>query len=249
MTTINISEEKTKKCVKCGEIKLLSEYYKKECNSDGLFHYCKKCACLQSSKWHKDNAERIRFLARENRLKNIEKHRERDRNWSRNNPEKIRAKQKRKRKKFPEKCKAIYEKWKAKKDPEYFRSYRNEYSKKRRGTPRGKLNENISTRMYQFLKSAKQNKHWEEFVPYTLDDLKLHLEKQFDEKMNWENYGLYWEVDHKIPISVFNFECPQDIDFGKCWSLENLRPLEKSKNRAKRNTLEEPFQPSLMLRF
>lgn len=159
MTTINISEEKTKKCVKCGEIKLLSEYYKKECNSDGLFHYCK------------------------------------------------------------------------------------------RGTPRGKLNENISTRMYQFLKSAKQNKHWEEFVPYTLDDLKLHLEKQFDEKMNWENYGLYWEVDHKIPISVFNFECPQDIDFGKCWSLKNLRPLEKSKNRAKRNTLEEPFQPSLMLRF
>jgi 5-methylcytosine-specific restriction endonuclease McrA len=59
----------------------------------------------------------------------------------------------------------------------------------------------------------------------------------------------YYKVDHKIPISVFNFECPQDIDFGKCWSLENLRPLEKSKNRAKRNTLEEPFQPSLMLRF
>lgn len=240
-------EEQTKKCVKCGEIKLLSEYYKKKGNSDGLFHYCKRCACLQSSKWHKDNPERISFLAKANRLRNLEAFRERDRIWAKNHPEKIRNKQKRRRKLQPEKVKAMYDKWRANKNPEYFTKYHREYNRKIRDTPRGKLISNMSTRMYHFLKYGRTNSRWEDFVPYTLNQLKEHLESQFTSEMNWGNYGTFWEVDHKIPISVFNFKSPNDIDFHKCWALENLQPLKAEVNKAKKNKLEEPFQPSLSL--
>ena len=30
-----------------------------------------------------------------------------------------------------------------------------------------------------------------------------------------------------------NFTTPNDIDFKKCWALENLRPLEQRKNASK----------------
>jgi 5-methylcytosine-specific restriction endonuclease McrA len=65
--------------------------------------------------------------------------------------------------------------------------------------------------------------------------------------MNWENYGSYWHIDHKIPISVFNFEKPEDYDFKRCWNLKNLQPLEKFKNMSKGNRLDKHFQPSLAI--
>ena len=58
-----------------------------------------------------------------------------------------------------------------------------------------KLNRNFSTAIYITLKDAKANRHWEDLVPYNLQQLKEHLEKQFDESMNWNNYGEYWEID------------------------------------------------------
>jgi len=65
--------------------------------------------------------------------------------------------------------------------------------------------------------------------------------------MTWENYGTYWHIDHKIPIAVFNYEKPEDIDFRLCWSLKNLQPLEKIENIKKKDKLEKPFQPSLKI--
>jgi hypothetical protein len=65
--------------------------------------------------------------------------------------------------------------------------------------------------------------------------------------MNRENYGLFWEVDHKIPVAAFNFQTPEDPDFKKCWSLKNLQPLGKSENRRKQDRVDKPFQPSLTI--
>jgi hypothetical protein len=52
---------------------------------------------------------------------------------------------------------------------------------------------------------------------------------------------------NKIPIAVFNYEKPEDIDFRLCWSLKNLQPLEKIENIKKKDKLEKPFQPSLKI--
>ena len=62
------------------------------------------------------------------------------------------------------------------------------------------------------------------YLPYTVDELIIHLEKQFTEGMTWDNYG-EWHLDHKIPDSSFNYSSVEDDEFKKCWALENLQPL------------------------
>ena len=51
--------------------------------------------------------------------------------------------------------------------------------------PKGHLNKSMSKGIYDSLKSVKSEQHWEDLVPYTLEELKEHLEKQFDvQKLN-----------------------------------------------------------------
>ena len=75
-----------------------------------------------------------------------------------------------------------------------------------------------------------------------------HLEQHFTAGMTWENYGKQgWEVDHIIPRSAFNYETPDDIDFKRCWSLNNLQPLWGQENWSKGGRFEGEFQPSLAI--
>ena len=47
--------------------------------------------------------------------------------------------------------------------------------------------------------------------------------------MTWDNYG-EWHVDHKKPMTLFEFASTDDEGFKECWSLDNLQPLwEKDK--------------------
>ena len=68
------------------------------------------------------------------------------------------------------------------------------------------------------------------FLGYSIDDLKNHLQKQFDHKMTWDNYGIYWHIDHIIPQSCLPYQSMSDDNFKKCWSLSNLRPLDAKTN-------------------
>ena len=64
--------------------------------------------------------------------------------------------------------------------------------------------------------------------------------------MIWGNYG-DWHIDHKIPISAFNFTKPEHEDFKRCWALSNLQPLWAKDNISKNAKLEKHFQPSLAI--
>lgn len=145
-----------------------------------------------------------------------------------------------------EKIKKYTLKWRAE-NQEKAKEINRRYNRKRRSTPKGKLNNSISAGIGKSLHGQKYGRHWEDLVGYTVDQLKRHIEKQFKDGMSWENYGSYWEIDHKIPITVFNFETPEDIDFKRCWALKNLQPLETITNIRKSNKLNKPFQPSLLI--
>jgi len=75
--------------------------------------------------------------------------------------------------------------------------------------------------------------HSHEVLGYTGLELVSHLEKQFDEKMNWENYGTYWHIDHIVPISYFTSQGVYDPKVINC--LTNLQPLEAKENIRKSN--------------
>ena len=124
-------------------------------------------------------------------------------------------------------------------DKEYKKKYQRKYMKKRRRKdPKFHLDNNISNLIRCSLKVKKAKKagrKWETLVGYSLEDLIKHLEKQFDSKMNWENYGSYWSIDHIKPRSLFHYIYPEDPQFKECWALNNLQPLEKIENIIKSN--------------
>jgi len=98
-----------------------------------------------------------------------------------------------------------------------------------------RLSSKHSAYIKRSLKSKKNGAKWQEIVGYNVSDLISHLEKQFDSKMSWENYGKYWHIDHIKPISLFKFNSPTDKEFIECWSLKNLQPLEAKENIRKSN--------------
>ena len=123
------------------------------------------------------------------------------------------------------------------------RVYKSAAKKKRLSTDLVyKLRESMSHSVRQSLKKrnmAKSKAKWQELVGYTVEQLKEHLEKHFDENMSWENYGTYWHIDHIKPQTKFNFTSKNDDEFKKCWSLENLQPLEAKENIRKSNKWSE----------
>lgn len=113
------------------------------------------------------------------------------------------------------------------------------------GTLKGGLDNRMRTAIYLALKGNKAGRSWESLVGYTIDDLKIHLEKQFDKNMSWDNCGKYeegkfrWHIDHIKPKSLFKYKNPEDKEFKECWVLKNLRPLEAVENMRKSNHYEE----------
>lgn len=88
------------------------------------------------------------------------------------------------------------------------------------------------------------SKHGEstfEHLPYTVEELKLHLESLWESWMHWGNYGKYdpnrrtWQIDHIEPQSKLPFDYFNHSNFQKCWRLSNLRPLDASANMKKGN--------------
>ena len=231
-----------KRCTGCKEKKIIEEFYYNKTAKDGHASRCKKClkreALLLRNKnpekdrkkvrlWRKNNPEKAREGYRSWRKANVGKARKAAQRWRNNNPDKVRFWVKNN----PEKIKAMWQRW----------------YKKRQSTPQGRLTQNISNAIRKSLHDNKKGRHWEDLIGYTLDQLKKHIEKQFKPGMTWENYG-EWHLDHKIPISAFNFEKSEDADFQSCWALKNLQPLWAKDNLKKNNKLKKPFQPSLIFK-
>ena len=95
----------------------------------------------------------------------------------------------------------------------------------------------VSNSVYKAIKNQGNTKGGATFsaLPYSPHDLVEHLERQFDDKMNWDNYGSYWDVDHIYPQSLLPYDSLDHPNFQKCWALDNLQPLEKMENIKKSN--------------
>jgi hypothetical protein len=131
-----------------------------------------------------------------------------------------------------------HQKWREKNIHKH-REYKRKYEKHRKDTdPLYKLISNFRTAIYQVLKENRVDKNQSYFdvLQYTPEQLIVHLEKQFTERITWENYG-EWHVDHKLPISSFNIQEMGDSEFMKCWSLENLQPMWGEENIRKSNKI------------
>jgi hypothetical protein len=117
------------------------------------------------------------------------------------------------------------------------------------------LKDKISNSIRFYLRAigkSKNKKSISKYLPYTMQELKEHLEKQFEPWMNWDNGGNYrldqwndndistwkWQLDHIIPHSTFQYISIEDQQFRDCWALSNLRPLSAKQNILKGKKVE-----------
>lgn len=78
-----------------------------------------------------------------------------------------------------------------------------------------------------------------DLLGYSVDDLRVHLERQFERGMSWSNYAggrpdwlqapeKFWHIDHIVPKSRFKRN-----EIRLCYALSNLRPLYADANMQK----------------
>jgi hypothetical protein len=129
---------------------------------------------------------------------------------------------------------------------DYLSEYKNEWGKtKYHNDPSYRIRKRISWSIRNQLKKLDLSKGGEsclEKLPYSIQELKEHLESQFESWMNWSNHGVLknwddnnpetwtWQIDHIIPQTDLPYTSMEDDNFKKCWALENLRPLSAKQN-------------------
>jgi len=227
-------------CADCNKNKNDNEFYSYELiKNKGR---CKECLKLRSKnyinlnkdkkavanrKYREDNKDKLK----ENKKKYVENNiivvKQRQRNWYLLNREEILESSK-----------------------EYRETHKNERNinehKRKENDPIYRLRTNMSKLINQQMKklSSLKNGSITQYLPYIAEQLKEHLEKQFEPWMSWNNYGRYsvktwndndqttwtWQIDHIIPQSLLPYTSMSDDNFKKCWALENLRPLSSKIN-------------------
>lgn len=202
------SREQIKKCTKCGNNKLISQFRKQSKGRFGVMSVCKSC---------QSNIEKY------NRLIGNTTSTERNKRFRENNPDKIKKYLKDYSNKNKEKRK------------EYDKNYRinNRGLINKRSCEYYILNPHLKT-WRSVLKSQlrRMGKTKEgntiDLLGYSALELKLHMESLFTEGMTWDNHG-EWHIDHIKPLSSFNKEThPSVVN-----ALSNLQPLWAKDNRDK----------------
>lgn len=216
-----------KKCTKCKELKLINKFHEHKYGRFGVCSICKICKSKQDKLYQQANKDKIKIYHKKWRQANKDKMKAYDKAYSKTH-------------------KTEKNEWK-KANPESVKKTNRKASLKRRATLKGQLSHNMSNALYRCLKSSKNGKHTFNILGYTVDKLKKHLERTMPDGFTWGDYiSGKLHVDHVTPISVFNFEKPEDDDFKKCFALKNLQLLPAFDNMSKSDKLKGSFQPSLI---
>jgi hypothetical protein len=204
-----------KKCIKCGFIKSLDNFYKcSECKM-GYRNDCKDCLKEYGKIWRSQNPDSNRIW----REKNFNHDKERKNKHYHNNKENYLKRSKEYRIK----------------NKDEVNKYVREYRKKRLLEDIiFKLTFIVRSRIKNHLRGREYNKQGKSFelVGCSPKELKEHLEKQFVDGMNWGNHG-EWHIDHIIPLSSAKTE----EDLYKLCYYTNLRPLWAEDNLKKSNKI------------
>ena len=122
------------------------------------------------------------------------------------------------------------------KTPEFrkqFNAYWKEYNKKKCSTDVNyRLKRILRSQVGDILAGRRKRKHTLELLGCTVEELRCHLEEQFEVGMSWDNHGQPgWEIDHVRPCASFDLSDP--VQQAECFNYTNLQPLWGPDNWAK----------------
>ena len=191
---------------------------------------------VASKKWREKNPERREKYRKERyaierqdpkyvqnaRLKSQERHER-----LKNDPEYIRKR-------------SVYSKKHRKENKEYYVKYRKEHLEQRRiymkerytNDIQFKLSRAIRGRLWKLVSRGQKAGSAVHDLGCTLEELKVHLENQFEEGMTWDNWKFDgWHIDHIKPLS--SFDLTNREQFLEACHYTNLQPLWGWQNIAK----------------
>ena len=231
------AKEISKSCVKCGDDLALSMFYKKKSGKFGVDATCKICTSKLRNMYYTINREDILKQKSQYKTENKDKIQEYQHNYVILNKDKCVTTGK---KYYIDNKIDILQKMQAyyvvNKEEILTQHAKYKYNK-RRTDPFFKLNDNIRSLISNTFrkKKIKKNDKSEQILGCTFEEFKIHLEKQFDVKMSWDNQGTYWHMDHIKPISL----ATNERELIELNHYTNFQPLEKYENIKKRNKYEK----------
>jgi hypothetical protein len=210
-----------KECPRCGTFTSL--YSKNSSTIDGLCRVCKPCKSIEDKAYRDRYPEKMKALSRGYYLKNSSSIKAKVKEYSYINSDSIKEKRKEYFQKNKEKFNQ-YSKDRAKIDPVY------------------RLKSHMRKRIIKAV--SGKSKSTLDIIGCSYEELRIHIESQFEPWMNWENKGLYngeinhgWDIDHIIPLS--SAKSPEEVLYLNHYT--NLRPLCSHVNRnIKRDKYEQP---------
>jgi hypothetical protein len=113
---------------------------------------------------------------------------------------------------------------------------RNEYRRKYRSSAKGRLIDNLRSRLKRCIKNQSGSKFIERNFGCSREELLQHIENKFVDGMTWENYG-EWHIDHIKPLSKFDLSSLEEQ--YKANHYTNLQPLWKKDNLSKKDKYED----------
>ena len=180
----------------------------------------KKRAAEYRKEYYKNNKEAITLRNLKWKEKNEEKVKGYKKKWERDNIEYRKEYYEKNKESIKERAK----KWE-KENPEKKRKRRREwYPKAKKNNIQFRLSERLRHRLYQALKGNVKNGSAVHDLGCTLEELKVHLENQFEEGMTWENWKIDgWHIDHIKPLNSFDLTDPKQLK--EACHYTNLQPL------------------------
>lgn len=233
MTIFDVKEicgEKKARCISCREYKLLDLFSKNKSLQYGISKYCKVCKKIKDKNNYLKHQHENKLKRKEYYQKNKQKRqiyyankRKTDLNFKIN--EKI------KNKIYREKNKEIL---KIKKREYYLKNKKilnKKAVEKKNLNINLRLKQNLRSRIWHALKHGNKKENFKELIGCSVEELKLYIEKQFKNGMNWNNYGSEWHLDHIKPCVLFDMTVKEQR--LQCFNYKNLQPLWKLENMIK----------------
>jgi hypothetical protein len=62
------------------------------------------------------------------------------------------------------------------------------------------------------------------YAPYfglDIEHMRQWFEMQFHQDISWDGFGKYWQFDHIIPVTYFDFSLESELKM--CWNFTNIR--------------------------
>ena len=224
------SDERRKKCSKCGIEKIYSEYSKAKKEKLGIKSACKKCLSNSGRNYYHENKSKIGRKQSNYRNENKVSISAKSRQSYANDKKRFTGYTKKYRSENKEKV-ALRMKNYATNN----RDLINLNVKTRRSKDlEFRLDLNFKARFAYVLRKNKTFSFlkYSDFLGCNLDFFIEYIESKFTEGMSWKNYAHNtWHLDHKLPLSSFDLTNIQQYEI--CFHYTNLQPLWAEDNYTK----------------